>query len=96
MSEFLNRAQVAARYKVTPQKFAELRRGEFKEKGFPAPAFGTRQGERWLSDALDAWDLSLIPEHLRAITAPAADSETAIAAELDRRAGNLARKEKVH
>lgn len=95
MSDFMNRAQVAAWLKVTPQKFAELRAGELKDKGFPKPAFGTRAAERWDPEILKAWRLSQIPAELRALLAEhrTGDDEPSDAAELDRRAVAMARGE---
>lgn len=96
MSAFLNRAQVAAELKITVQYFQEIRAGELKEKGFPDPTFGTRQNERWDLEAVDAWRRSQIPPELRAVEPGPQDPEAAAAAELDRRAEALARREKVH
>jgi hypothetical protein len=89
MSAFLNRAQTADWLKLTPQKFAKMRKGELKEKGFPEPAYGTRQGERWSLLDLEAWERARMPDHLRPLSG-AAGSDDAVAAELDRRAGALA------
>jgi hypothetical protein len=93
---FMNRAQVAAWLGVTLQKFMQMREGELAALNFPAPAFGTRQGERWDPETLQAWRRSLMPEALRALAAVPAAAEDEIADELDRRAAALGRQEKVH
>jgi hypothetical protein len=88
VTDFLNRPQVADWLGVTVQQFARLR-PELEAKGFPAPTFGSRQGERWDPEALTAWRRSQIPAELRAIESePEPD---AVAAELDRRAADMAR-----
>lgn len=94
MTGFLSRPEVAAWLKLTPQKFQKMRPRELAALGFPDPAFGTRNGERWDPDTLAAWRRSLMPEHLRAIAAsPAEDPDADL---LDRRAVAIARGEKVH
>ena len=99
MTGFLDRAGTAAWLTVTPQKFKALREsGELAALGFPAPTFGTRNGERWDPEHLKLWRLSLIPAHLRALAAaiagetPAEDPEAKAAAILDERAAALGRR----
>ena len=97
MSTFLNRAQVRVwlagdgNPPMPPARFAALRKGELKDKGFPEPTFGaTPATERWDLEELELWRRSQITAELRALADRPTEDPDVAAAEMDRRAEALA------